>query len=859
VNDASRHLQHFVYNEQALAIKLDLMAPSQKTISSFFSGSKAGGGKRKTEDVNGKEESPVESKEGAGSNPLDAFKYGGGSGNGVKSASKPAEEPPVKKAKVEKTKKSGSVKPYQQQLRELKLKHKDTVLFIEEGYRYRVLGKDAEIVSKLGGLMLKPGRMYAEDGHEGDEQYEDFAYCVFLNNSLKTYIEKMIRIGYKVGIVSQMETAALKAAGDNKSQPMERKLTQLYTSGTYVNVEANNNNTEDDNFSGYFLAIYEKPQGKLQHFGIVAVQAATGRILYDEFVDNAVLNELKTRLLHIQPCELLLIGDVGANVSQLIKNALNTNTAKVRINRTSPHNVAETAAFLNEFFTGLIEDASGEGDVQKRSQLLKAVMGFDETIKCCVHSFIEHLQEFGLESIFHSPQNYSPFKTNLSMLLNSNALFSLEIFQNQTDRTVNGSLFEVLDQTNTAYGKRLLKSWVGRPLVQKVDIEKRLSAISELKSSLSPDLERLLRTMKQCSIDIEKGITNMYYQRATRKQVLLVLQELAKFINHRMPTGYKSEMLNDIFQVLPKCKPIVDKLLGKIDTDSIDFTDSKETLRFKFFNDDEYDGIFNKSCEVAQVEQNLEKYLENAKAESGIKGLEYATSKETEYLLRIGKREKTKALDSWIKWNETKDWVYYATEETKTMVSQLDLKRDELGIECDKAFKDFLLEIRSHYEDFRSAVNSLATLDCLFSLVAVASQPHFVRATYTEDSLNLKITEGLHPVTQYKLQNTYIPNDIAMTEHRDRTMIITGPNMGGKSSYVRQVALITIMAQIGSYIPAASAEEIGIVDAIYTRMGAYDNMLSGQSTFMVELQECSAIMKAATQRSLVILDEVGRG
>lgn len=835
------------------------MAPSQKTISSFFSGSKAAGTKRKSDDVNGKD-NPVQSKDQGGSNPLDAFKYSGGGSNGVKSTPKPLEEPPEKKTKLVKSKKSGAVKPYQQQLRELKLKHKDTVLFIEEGYRYRVLGKDAEIVSKLGGLMLKPGRMYAEDGHEDDEQYEEFAYCVFLNSSLKTYIEKMIRIGYKVGIVSQMETAALKAAGDNKSQPMERKLTQLYTSGTYVNVESNNNNDniEDDNFSGYFLAIYEKTQGKLQHFGIVAIQAATGRILYDEFVDNAVLNELKTRLLHIQPCELLLIGNVGSNVSQLIKNALNTNTAKVRINCTSPYSVADTAAFINEFFTNLIEHAPGKEEMQKRSQLLKTVTGFDETIKCCIHSFIEHLKEFGLESIFHSPQNYSPFKNNLSMLLNSNALFSLEIFQNQTDRTVNGSLFEVLDQTNTAYGKRLLKSWVGRPLVQKADIEKRLSAISELKSSLSPDLERLLRTMKQCSIDIEKGITNMYYQRATRKQVLLVLQELAKFINHNMPTGYKSGMLNDIFQVLPKCKPIVDKLLKKINTGSIDYTDSKESLRFNFFNEDEYDGIFSKSCEVAQVEKNLEKYLENAKAESGLKGIEYATSKETEYLLRIGKREKQKALDSWIKWNETKDWVYYATEETRTMVNQLDLKRDELGIECDNAFKAFLMEIRSHYEDFRSAVNALATLDCLFSLVAVATQPHFVRATYTEDSLNLKISEGLHPVTQYKLQNTYIPNDIAMTEHNDRTMIITGPNMGGKSSYVRQVALITIMAQIGSYIPAASAE-IGIVDAIYTRMGAYDNMLSGQSTFMVELQECSAIMKAATRQSLVILDEVGRG
>lgn len=770
-------------------------------------------------------------------------------------------ETPVAKPTVVAT----QLTPYQQQLKELMLKHNDTVLFIEEGYRYRVLGKDAEIVSKLGGLMFKPGRLYAEDGHEGDEQHSQFAHCVFLNNNLKTYIEKMIRLGYKVGVVSQMETAALKAAGDNKSQPMERKLTQLYTSGTFVNVESGGHNSTSNNndgdMSGYFLAIREKKHdgSNAQRFAIIAVQASTGRIMYDEFVDNPILNELKTRLLHILPSEVLYIGEVGQNVTQLVNNALNSGAYTVRVNKSKPHSITDTATFLNEFFTDIIAKATS--DIQVKSEFLqKVTTEFPEPLKTCLHSLIEHFTEFGMESLFQSPRNYSPFNTNLSMLLNANALSSLEIFRNQTDNTLKGSLFEVLDHTNTPYGNRLLKNWIGRPLVKKADIESRLDAVTELKAHYSSALDKILQVMKKSTIDIEKGITNIYYQRSSRKQVFFVLQEFKKFSEITVPKGeYKSSILHDIFKSLPKLKPIITELMDKINIEEMDFANySDRDLKFNFFKDDEFDGIFLKSTEVSQIKKELEKYLENAKTETGIDDLQYITDKETEYLLRVKKKDVNKVPDSWMKWSQTKELARYSTQETKDLMGQLELKRDQLGVECDKAFKEFLVEIKAYYEELRSSVNSVATLDCLVSLTATAYQPHFVRATYVEDTQSLKITEGLHPITQYKLKSSYIPNDITISESHDRTMVITGPNMGGKSSYVRQVALITIMAQIGSFIPAASAE-IGIVDAIYTRMGAYDNILSGESTFLVELQECSSIMQAATDKSLVILDEVGRG
>lgn len=199
----------------------------------------------------------------------------------------------------------------------------------------------------------------------------------------------------------------------------------------------------------------------------------------------------------------------------------------------------------------------------------------------------------------------------------------------------------------------------------------------------------------------------------------------------------------------------------------------------------------------------------------------------------------------------------FHTPQIIQMIRQRDQHKESLAAECDKAFKRFLEQISSKYQELRDCVQSLAILDCILSLAAVANQPGYSKPEFTSETI-IDVKEGRHPMVEQLLLDAYVPNDITLCQNSKRAMLVTGPNMGGKSSYVRQIALISIMAQIGSYVPAASAT-LGLLDAVFTRMGAFDNMMAGESTFMVELSETSDILKQATPRSLIILDELGRG
>jgi DNA mismatch repair protein MSH3 len=219
--------------------------------------------------------------------------------------------------------------------------------------------------------------------------------------------------------------------------------------------------------------------------------------------------------------------------------------------------------------------------------------------------------------------------------------------------------------------------------------------------------------------------------------------------------------------------------------------------------------------------------------------------------------EEKKVPASWQQVSATKATLRFHTPEVKRMLQERDQYKESLAAACDTAFKRLLDDISSKYQSLRDCVSSLATLDALFSLATLANQPGYVKPTFVSTT-ELDITGGRHPMVEQLLLDTYVPNDLHLTQSSTRALLVTGPNMGGKSSYVRSAALIAIMGQIGSYVPATSAR-LGMLDAVFTRMGAFDNMLKGESTFMVELNETSDILKSATNRSLIILDELGRG
>lgn len=237
--------------------------------------------------------------------------------------------------------------------------------------------------------------------------------------------------------------------------------------------------------------------------------------------------------------------------------------------------------------------------------------------------------------------------------------------------------------------------------------------------------------------------------------------------------------------------------------------------------------------------------------------MNYVTVAGIEYLIEVENTQLKHVPASWAKISGTKKVSRFHTPEVVRLIRERDQQKEALAAACDSAFKTLLANISAKYQSFRDCVQSLATLDCLLSLATVASQPGYVKPEYTDD-IGITVEKGRHPMVEQLLLDAYVPNDTNLTAEGARALLITGPNMGGKSSYVRQVALIAIMGQIGSYVPADSAK-LGMLDAVFTRMGAYDNMMAGESTFMVELSETSDILKQASPRSLVILDELGRG
>lgn len=334
------------------------------------------------------------------------------------------------------------------------------------------------------------------------------------------------------------------------------------------------------------------------------------------------------------------------------------------------------------------------------------------------------------------------------------------------------------------------------------------------------------------------------------------MQRIAmEYANVKSPAdaGFRSKTINDAVAALPVIAPDVITYLERINLQA-----AKEDDKYNFFREEcESEGITDHKLGIASVEQELDAYRATAAARLSMKKVEYVTSSGIEYLIEVDNNLTKKVPASWAKISGTKKLSRYHTPEVVRFIRERDQHKEALAAACDIEFARLLTEISGKYQDFRDCVQALATLDCLMSLSTVAMQPGYAKPEYTDETC-ICVEQGRHPMVEQLLLDAYVSNDINLATDETRAVLITGPNMGGKSSYVRQVALIAIMGQIGSYVPAASAK-LGMLDAVFTRMGAFDNMMAGESTFMVELSETSDILKQASSRSLIILDELGRG
>ncbi|KAI4160812.1 MAG: hypothetical protein LQ342_005427 [Letrouitia transgressa] len=764
--------------------------------------------------------------------------------------------------------------PMEKQFLEIKRSHMDTLLIVEVGYKFKFFGEDARTAAKELSIVCIPGK-FRYDEHPSEAHLDRFASASIPVHRLHVHVKRLVGAGHKVGVVRQLETAALKAAGDNRNAPFVRKLTNVYTKGTYIDdVDGTEGSVTGPSggaaATGYLVCITENnakgwgTDEKVQ-VGLVAVQPATGDVIYDDFEDGFMRSEIETRLLHIAPCEIMIVGNLSKATDKIIQHLSGSKTTifgdKVRVERVEKPKTMTAQAYshVSNFYAGKMKASDASQD-EKASRMLEKVLKLPEDVTICLSAMITHLSEYGLEHVFDLTKYFQSFSARSHMLLNGTSLTSLEIYQNQTDHSEKGSLFWTLDRTETRFGRRLLRKWVGRPLLIKAELEERIAAVEELKNEdRTMMVDKIKHLLSQIRSDLEKSLIRIYYGKCTRPELLTVLQTMQKiaveFVDVRSPreSGFSSQMIGNAISALPTIAEDVVSFLERMNPEA-----AKDDDKYNFFRDEvESEEIIEHKLGIASVEHELDEHRSTAAEKLKRKRVDYVTSSGIEYLIEVDNAQIRNVPASWTKISGTKKLSRFHTPEVVRLIRERDQHKEALAAACDKAFSSLLSEISTKYQSFRDCVQALATLDCLLSLAAIANQPGYVKPEYVDDT-SIVIEQGRHPMVEQLLLDAYVPNDTRLTFDGTRALLVTGPNMGGKSSFVRQVALIAIMGQIGSYVPAELAK-LGMLDAVFTRMGAFDNMMAGESTFMVELSETSDILKQATSRSLVILDELGRG
>ncbi|KIY71595.1 hypothetical protein CYLTODRAFT_345511 [Cylindrobasidium torrendii FP15055 ss-10] len=733
--------------------------------------------------------------------------------------------------------------PLENQVLALKEAHKDTLLMIKVGYKYKFFGQDALVAAKELG-------MYA---------YEDrnFTAASIPDHRRDIHLKKLLARGYKVGIVEQAETAALKKAGDNRNTVFERKLDKLYTAATYVD-DLDSLDETDKYVSPPFLCVVETENANRVTIGMLSVAPSTGDIVWDEFQDDQMRLEFETRLSYTKPAEILVC---KTNITKQTDKILTHYTKLASDVRIEPFEAvmsySDAFSYLCDFYT-----KQQNAESARAERLLAEVSGLPKQVIVALAHTVSHLAAFGLSNVFADARFFTKFSTQTHMLLTTNTLNNLEIYQNQTDYSSKGTLMSILDQTKTNFGARMLKTWVGRPLTNRQVLQERIDAVEEILESASEKLAHLRQVLKGMP-DLAKGLSRIQFTQCTPRELASILAafkrvgDAVEAVDCADDVGFKSGLLNEIIYTMQGARAPVDELL-KITTLKRLASDDKESL---WLDQDRYPDLRDHTLALMQLEDEFEDELKSIRKTLRYPSLSWSSIAGDDYLIEVKKADNRPIPDDYILVSRTKFFERYQTPAVRHKIEERSQRQECIASEANKAFKAFLGMIHeTHYAVLRDVVTKLATADCLLSLAHVALQPNYVKPTIAADAEGnvLDIVEGRHPIVEALSSDPFVPNSVSMGGQDGRVKIITGPNMGGKSSVVRMVALIAIMAQIGSYVPATGVR-MGLLDSVLTRMGASDDILRGRSTFMVEMAETSDILRLATKNSLVILDELGRG
>ncbi|KAI3953539.1 hypothetical protein MKW92_005053 [Papaver armeniacum] len=762
--------------------------------------------------------------------------------------------------------------PLEQQVVELKSQYPDVVLMIEVGYRYRFFGEDAEIAAKVLGI-------YAHLDH-------NFLTASIPTFRLHVHVRRLVNVGHKVGVVKQTETAAIKAHGENKCGPFTRGLSALYTKATLEAAEdmggGGSGEEEFGSCSNYLICVAEKDlsiggNGKKSEFGkegggfdvtigFVAVEVSAGDVIYGEFNDSIMRNALEAVILSLCPAEIL-IGEPLSKQTEKLLLAYAGPTSNVRVECASRDCFKDGGALAEVMSSYENIDESGSANSEEHTTKslkqegqcvgIKEVVAMPELAVQALALTIRHLKKFGLQRILLLGASFRPFSSNTEMTLSANALQQLEVLKNSSNGAETGSLLHLMNHTLTTFGSRLLRHWVTHPLRDRNSILARLDAVSEIAELMGtkkdvnglnneddcveiaqPEvnyiLSSVLRTLGR-SPDVQRGITRIFHRTATAAEFITVIHAVLFAGKQLKQLRVEDDDCTSNSKEMIIGSPLLRRLI---------LTASSSTLVGNAAN---LLSVLNKDAASQGDLQNLFNVSSGHFPEVYTDGTAFCL--QIRGYPQIGLRSTVRR----------KQFVTTPPEVLKAL-DQLMLAKEELTVACRAAWDSFLDGFGKYYAEFQAAVQALAALDCLHSLAILSRNKNYVRPVFVneDEPVQIRISSGRHPVLDSILQDSFVPNDTNLHADEEYCQIITGPNMGGKSCYIRQVALIAIMAQVGSFVPA-SAAKLHVLDGIHTRMGSSDSIQLGRSTFLEELSEASHIISNCTSHSLVILDELGRG
>ncbi|MCL2859640.1 MAG: DNA mismatch repair protein MutS [Oscillospiraceae bacterium] len=701
--------------------------------------------------------------------------------------------------------------PMMQQYLETKKNYKDCILFYRLGDFYEMFFEDALTASRELEITLT--------GKDCGEK-ERAPMCGVPFHSAESYISKLIDKGYKVAICEQMEDASI-AKG-----LVKREVVRIVTPGTVMET-----NMLDEKKNNYIMSIFKKGT----YFGLAVCDITTGGFYASQITEINNFEKLLSEIAKYSPKEIIINDLLFSTEAEI--NIIRENL-DIYITKADESTFKEDSSNLNYEF--LHTNDEKVKDLKQYAFCIPAINALLDYLNTTQKVKLEHINKIYIYNVTEY------------MALDVTARRNLELTERMRESGKKGTLLWVLDNTSTSMGARELRRWINEPLLNSIEINKRLDAVEELKREIIAK-DDLIMGLKKV-YDIERLIGKIAFGNANGRDLISLKSSISQIPNIKnLLQQFSASLLKELFNNLDELQDIY-KLIDDsiVEEPPISLKDG-DLIKFGYNAElDEY------KTASTEGKQWLLKIEANEKEKTGIKNLKISYNKIFGYYLEVTKSYLNLVPDTYIRKQTLANCERYVTPELKELEEKiLNAGEKMCGLEY-----EIFLQIRQELSDnilrIQKTANIISSLDVLISFAIAAEDLNYVKPEIT-NSGEIEVKEGRHPVIEKMLPTgTFISNDTYLDNNTHRFSIITGPNMAGKSTYMRQIALITIMAQIGSFVPAKLAK-IGVVDKIFTRIGASDDLSIGQSTFMVEMMEVANIIKNCTSKSLVLLDEIGRG